>query len=642
MREPRNPFRLRASEHIESEATFLRLFEPAMLDLLPKSDLWELPLVLRSAPGGGKTSLMRLFTPQVLLTLHAYRTRDDCRELYSRLEDFGVIDESGPRLVGVMLSCSRNYAALADMELDEARRQRLLFGLLSARVVLAGLRGALALRRIEYPQGADRVRVDARHDVEPPAGLEFPCSGAALYDWARSLEASVCEALDSFGPAQLESATGQDGLASLALIQPGCLSVDGSPIAERTLIMFDDVHKLTVGQRDALLTNLIELRLPVSVWVAERFEALSADEMLASGAVGGRDYDRVVLLERFWREKNRKQRFEKLLLNIADRRARAATAVEIGSFGSCLQSSLEGTRWQGRIESGVGEVSQRVRSLAGQGQTQIYQDWLASRESLSATASEQLLAWRVLEILIERDRRKDQKALDFVLSSDDLEEREGSDVEAAAELFLARELSLPYYYGPGRLASLASANIEQFLSFAGDEFEEIVAAALLKRPTDLPAERQEAILRKAVDALWQEIPRRVRNGREVRGLLEAIGSFAKSVTYQPNAPYSPGVTGVAISMADRDRLRSSKAGAGATGYEGLASAMASAIAHNLLEPILNYKVKGGSWMVLYLNRALCLKFALPLHYGGFRERSLSELAGWLAHGFRPRNGESLR
>ena len=30
MREPRNPFRLRASEHIESDATFLRLFEPAM------------------------------------------------------------------------------------------------------------------------------------------------------------------------------------------------------------------------------------------------------------------------------------------------------------------------------------------------------------------------------------------------------------------------------------------------------------------------------------------------------------------------------------------------------------------------------------------------------------------------------------
>ncbi|MBZ0090571.1 MAG: hypothetical protein K8H90_09355 [Thermoanaerobaculia bacterium] len=247
-----------------------------------------------------------------------------------------------------------------------------------------------------------------------------------------------------------------------------------------------------------------------------------------------------------------------------------------------------------------------------------------------------------MEILIERDRRKEQKSLDFVLSSDDLEEREGSDVEAAAELFLARELGLPYYYGPGRLASLASANIEQFLSLAGDEFEEIVAAALLKRPTDLPAERQEAMLRKAVDALWQEIPRRVRNGREVRALLEAIGSFARSVTYQPNAPYSPGVTGIAISMADRDRLRDSKAGAGGTGYEGLASAMASAIAHNLLEPILNYKVKGGTWMVLYLNRALCLKFALPLHYGGFRERSLSELAGWLAHGFRPRNGESLR
>src|SRR5437867_1952856 len=135
MREPRNPFRLRASEHIESDATFLRLFEPAMLDLLPKEQLWERVRILRSAPGGGKTSLMRLFTPSVLLTLHAYRTREDCKELYGRMQDLGVIGESGPRLLGIMLSCSRNYATLSDMEIDDARRERLLFGLLNARVI---------------------------------------------------------------------------------------------------------------------------------------------------------------------------------------------------------------------------------------------------------------------------------------------------------------------------------------------------------------------------------------------------------------------------------------------------------------------------------------------------------------------------
>jgi hypothetical protein len=639
MREPRNPFRLRASEHIESDATFLQLFEPAMLDLLPKEQLWESARILRSAPGGGKTSLMRLFTPPVLMTLHAYRTREDCRELYSRLQDLGVIGETGPRLLGIMLSCSRNYATLADMELDDARKDRLLFGLLNARVVLAALRGVLALRKLEYPGAVQRLTVQALPEVEVPPGLQLPCRGNVLYEWARRVEADVCEALDSFGPSQADSLPGHDTLASLSLIGPNCLNVDGVPVAERTLVMFDDVHKLTLQQRETLLRGLIELRAPVSTWVAERLEALSADEMLSSGATPGRDYDSVILLEQFWREKSRKPRFEKLLLSIADRRARAATAVEIGSFASCLQASLEGTRWQDRIVSAISEVAQRVRALAGK--TARYQEWISAREKVEGTATEELFAWRTLEILIERDKGKAQKTFDFALSGEELEEREGSDVEAAAELFLARELKLPYYYGPSRLANLASSNIEQFLWLAGDQFEEAVSAALLKRPTDLPPDRQEAIVRKAVHQSWEEIPRRVRNGRKVRAFLQAIGEFANWVTYQPNAPYSPGVTGIAISMADRDRLRHPKSVNGTPGFQELADTIASAIAHNLLEPMLDYKVKDNRWMVLYLNRALCVQFALPLYYGGFRERKLSELCQWLEHGFRPKKGESL-
>jgi hypothetical protein len=639
MREPRNPFRLRASEHIESDATFLRLFEPAMLDLLPTEGLWEKLCILRSAPGGGKTSLMRLFTPPVLLSLCAYRTREDCRELYNRLEGLGVVGDSGPRLLGVLLSCSRNYATLADMEIDDGRRERLLFGLLNARVTLAAMRGALALKKLEYPGDVDRLALEACCEAEPPPGLQLPCRGSVLYEWAKGVEARVCEAIDSFAPSHAESLPGHETLASLSLVGPDCLTIDGVSVAERTLVMFDDVHTLTTKQRETLLHSLIELRSPISTWVAERFEALSADEMLSSGATAGRDYGGVILLEGFWREKIRKQRFEKLLLSVADRRARAATAVEIGSFASCLQASLEGTRWQDRISPAVNEVAERVRSLAGE--TALYRSWISTREKAQGTAMQRLLGWRSLEILIERDKGKAQKAFDFVLSSEELEEREGSDVGAAAELFLARELKLPYYFGFSRLASLASANIEQFLWLAGDQFEEAVSAALMKKPTDLSPERQEAIIREAVHHWWDEVPRRVPNGREVRDLLQAIGKFASWVTYQPNAPYSPGVTGIAISMADRDRLRDPKSLKRAIGHERLAGAISSAIAHNLLEPILDYKVKGGRWMVLYLNRALCVEFALPLHYGGFRERNLAELCQWLEQGFRPKRGESL-
>ncbi len=639
MREPRNPFRLRASEHIESDATFLRLFEPSMLDLLPGEQLWERVRILRSAPGGGKTTLMRLFTPQVLLTLHAYRTRDDCRELYSRLESLGVIGDAGPRLLGIFLSCSRNYATLADMEIDDGRKQRLLFGLLDARLILAALRGALAMRRLDYPDEVDRLTISAQEGTEPAPGLTFPCKGNLLYEWAKRIEENVCEAIDSFDPSQLETLTGHEVLASFSIIRPEHLLIDGSPVADRTLVMLDDVHKLTATQRETVLRGLLELRSPVTTWVAERFEALSTDEMLSPGATGGRDYDKVIFVEQFWREKNRKQRLEKLLLNVADRRARAATDVEIGSFASCLQGSIESIPWQERIVSAANDVAERVRRVGDRGA--LYQEWIAARESMTGTALEKLLAWRTLEILIERDRKKQQQTLDFALSSEELEAREGSDVEAAAELFLARELGLPYYFGASRLASLASANVEQFLWLAGEAFEEVVSAALIKKPIDLAPDRQEAIVRRTIAEWWEEIPRRVRYGRQVRDLLQAIGGFAHHVTYQSNAPYSPGVTGIAISMRDRDRLRDPEALKGATGLQQVADVMASAIAHNLLEPILDYKVKGGRWMVLYLNRALCVQFRLPLHYGGFRERRLSDIRQWLDSGFRPAKREKL-
>ncbi|MBI2266244.1 MAG: hypothetical protein HYU64_13930 [Armatimonadetes bacterium] len=538
--------------------------------------------------------------------------------------------------MGIVLSCSRNYAMLADMEVDYARRERLLLGMLNARIILAALRGALALFKLDYPDALHRLAVAPDTGVEAPPGLQLPCTGNVLDEWAKKVEADVCEALDSFGPPSAGNLLGQNTLVSLSLIRPKCITIDGARVADRVLIMFDDAHTLTASQRVRLLKELIELRSPVSIWVAERFEALSSDEVLSSGAIVGRDYDSVVLLERFWREKNRRQRFEKLLLGIADRRVRAATAVEIDSFDPCLQSSLEGTRWQERIVPAISEATQRVRTLAGE--TQRYQEWISACGKAEETAIEKLIAWRALEILIERDKRKAQQTFDFFpLSSKELEERDGSDVQAAAKLFLAHELDLPYYYGPRCLANLASSNIEQFLWLAGDQFEEAVSAALLKKPTDLPPERQEKIIRKAVHLWWEEIPRRVRDGREVRNFIQAIGEFANWVTYQPNAPYSPGVTGIAISMSDRDSLRDPKSAK----FQALRRVVSSAIAHNLLEPILDYEVKGGRWMVLYLNRVLCVQFELPLHYGGFRERKLTELCQWLEQGFRPKKGGSL-
>jgi hypothetical protein len=58
--------------------------------------------------------------------------------------------------------------------------------------------------------------------------------------------------------------------------------------------------------------------------------------------------------------------------------------------------------------------------------------------------------------------------------------------------------------------------------------------------------------------------------------------------------------------------------------------LAGAIANNLLYADVDKSVKGGRWMVLYLNRLLLPRFSLPLSHGNFRERSLEVIIKWAA------------
>lgn len=180
---------------------------------------------------------------------------------------------------------------------------------------------------------------------------------------------------------------------------------------------------------------------------------------------------------------------------------------------------MDSVEWQEKFQSILGDIEQRVRVQTG-GQTR-FADWLSHEALTNGTTRDRAIGWRTLEILIERDRRRSQGAFDFTLPADELEEKTDSQIRAAAELFLALEYKLPYYFGPSRLASLASSNMEQFLWLAGDEFEEVVSAVITRRAPNLSASRQDHITRSASNTLWQEISRA---GRGLR-FLDPAESF---------------------------------------------------------------------------------------------------------------------
>jgi hypothetical protein len=486
---------------------------------------------------------------------------------------------------------------LEDLNIDLSRKKRLLLSLLNARIALATLRCSLTLKGLQYPSDLKSFEIIPKDIDFQMHGLSLPCTGQELYKWARKLEKTVCDSLDSFAPLSDLSLPGHDSLQVLRLINAKALQINGKPVANRVLVMLDEVDRLTPNQRRFLLDEIIAMRPPVTVWIAERLEALDTDELLSSGALNGRDYNQIITIEDYWRG-NSSKRFERAVSDVASRRARDAKDTEIGSFAECLQDSLDGTDWQKQFQDGAEIVAARVKEIAAGKQR--YTKWIAEIELIDGSAKECAFAWRTIEILIERDRRKTQLTLDSLfdveLETEDLEKRDVSAVRSAAELLFCQEFKIPYYYGLSRLASMASSNIEQFLMLAGDLFEEAISAVLLKQIAHLNPIRQEKILKSTINKQWGSLPHRVKYGADVCRFLEAIGKYAQWETNKPNAPYAPGVTGIAISMGDRNTLNDSQIVTRNPDYKRLAQILTSCIAHNLLEVRNNQKCKGQYWI----------------------------------------------
>jgi hypothetical protein len=279
MKDVRNPFRLQTAESIDSDADFLRLFGHGVLDLLPKDALSGRPLFIRSAPGGGKTSLLKLFTPSVLQSLLAMRGSEATKELYNRLKDIDAVTEHDINVLGVMLSCSRTFPALADIGLKPQRAKRLLLALIDARLILGALRAALIARRLRFPDDLGRLTLTAPPNEQIP-GLSFPCTGESVKRWAEEVEQGVCDLIDTLLSPDGTGPSGHDSLLSLRLLDANSIQLDGKAVETRWLVTFDDVQKLAATQRAALLEVVVEQRSRSTVWMAERFEALSTDELL--------------------------------------------------------------------------------------------------------------------------------------------------------------------------------------------------------------------------------------------------------------------------------------------------------------------------------------------------------------------------
>jgi hypothetical protein len=654
----RNPFKLLTSEQIKHDEMFLGIFEPGILEMLQKEgeSLWNRLYIIRSSPGGGKTTLLRLFTPQSLKTLHSLKSRENYREVFDKLKKLNVLDEKSVYTLGVMLSCSRgkSYTSIEDLKIDENKKKKLLFGLLNCRIIISALRGICLLADLHFPEELDSVYIDSQ-EWNTLLCCPHNCSGSELFDWAQKREERIFNIIEGLTP-EIDYDLLDNTVSSLYIITPESISVNSFERLKHVVIMLDDFHELGRLQGELIKNEIESSRFPVGVWICERLEALREEELLSTnkqkksniaqdpqmvikeelitryisaGNRIGRDFE-TLRIENFW-EENSPEKNEKLMLEIANRRLKYAEKGSIISFKECLLDSLDTNKLYEILEILSSRIEGKILKKAK------YEKWLEFCISASDSEINKILKLKVLEILIERDKRKKQTTLSNfdktikirvpVLSSEEFQ-RKYAGVKPAAELFISEEFNVPYYFGWDKISRISSYNMEQFIYLCSHLFEEFLSSSLISAHTSFLSPReQERVLIDATEKRLISMINRMPRKEEIRMFIDAIGQYSKWETYRPNAPYSPGVTGVAINMENLYSLNNY------TKYESLRSVISECIKQNLLFPKPERKCKHKEWMILYLNRMICVKYKLPLHYGGWREKPLSLLDSWVKKGF---------
>ena len=635
-----NPFIKRASEFFEPDPLFIKFFSSDILNVFfnEESKLWNNLNIIRSSPGGGKTTLLRLFTPNVLKAIISNKNQDDIKELFNILLNYNIVTEDKPLVVGSIISFIDEYTELDYLDTNDLNKTRLFYSLLNSKITITILRSLCQMYDLSFPEEVHKISIINTDHL--PANVSQFKNGDEFKNWAFKIEERICEEIDSLFTDN-RGVSGHDTLFMLKVFTQNNILINNKPIENKILLMFDDVHNLSSNLRLKLMKHIVDIRSNINIWLSERLQALTMSEIFSDGQIEGRDLS-IIDLEKYWRDKQSK--FVKFAKNVANKRVMSATDNELSSFDGCLT-----TEFSQDTNEKIHEAKRILHSeLELIKKNPRYSSWVESKEDLNLSSHEELIEWRALKILIRRDQNKQQKTLNFFdLTEDELENQEGSDVKKAAALFLNKDFKIPYYYGFDVFARLGSFNIEQFLSISGEVYEIIVSKYFtnnyFNRTKNLTVspEEQELIINRFAEKKYKELSRRIVSSGKVLKFIEAIGKHSQDETYLENAPISPGVNGIAISMDDRNYLNKLINANELGPYSDLANILASCISYNLLEVRLNYRCKGKDWMVLYLNRLFCAKYKLPLNYGGFREKKLSELVSWTKNGYKSKNAYNL-
>jgi hypothetical protein len=376
--------------------------------------------------------------------------------------------------------------------------------------------------------------------------------------------------------------------------------------------MLDDVQELYPDQRQHIRAEFMR-RAAVPRWLAVRTHVFGLEDLISvEGAEQGREY-REIPLDEIFQEKP--SVFGKFAANVVHRRLQYTDSLQqvpIGDFKNLLREPSDTVPAEIAMKAADGMAKRVFEVRRG---TSFEQKVKSRSDAFRGSVPFSELVQLEQEMIgFERQANKGQLSL---LPDLDILEVSNGKTQEAAWLFASRRCRYPYYWGFDTLTNVASGNVEQLLSTSAAFVDRMIYRAELDRDKAMSAKEQEDLFKRCADDYYSALDEKHRRGSAIRQLVDNLGLFFEEVTYRPYAPIAPGVNGFGLTRQQLDQA----AGPSIQTRDAqvFREVLTNAVAGNVLSVRVTKQGQAGAEkIVFYFNRILCLRFRLPLNYGGWQ------------------------